>query len=111
MKTLLTKSFSFSASFARGAKIHGHNYVLEVMTDALSASAEAALESNIEAVLIRKIDSRDLGTDVDFLKGVEITDTNLLRAFWPILSEAVAPVALHSLTLHRDRRTRTVVSG
>lgn len=108
---LLTKYFNFSASFSRGAKVYGHNYLLGVTTAALDELSETGLESRIHQALIQKLESRDLGMHVDFLKGVEISDANLLKAFWPVIESAIRPVGLKRLTLQRDERTQTELNG
>ncbi len=103
-----TKTFRFSASFARDGKVWGHNYVLGVSIDAPSSlEAEARFEEAVAASLIRKLESRDLGMDVDFLEGMEISDTHLLVRFSEILRKAVAPLVLRGLTLERDSRSVT----
>ena len=110
MTTAFTKFFHFSASHARGEKIKGHNYVLGVTIDPLEEEKETAFEKKVEAVLIKKLDSRDLGTDVDFLKNVEINDLNLLRIFWDLLAVQLPPARLRALSLERDKRTHTAFS-
>lgn len=110
MKTTFTKKFNFSASFKRGEKILGHNYVLGVVTDPLSESEETALERSVRSLLIQKIDSRDLGMHVDFLKDTEISEVNLLKAFWGILEQGIQPIALQSLFLEKDARSQVSIS-
>jgi hypothetical protein len=88
----------------------GHNYVLGVTTRALSEADERIFEEKIEASLIHKLQSRDLGLHVEFLKGIEINDENLLRAFWKILGPQIRPNPLLSLSLKRDDRTVFVMS-
>ena len=110
MKALLTKFFRFSASHAAGEKIYGHNYVLGVTVDALTPAAERSFETAVESALIQRLESRDLGLHVDFLKGIEITDAGLLHAFWKVLEEKIKPARLRSLSLERDSRTRPVIA-
>ncbi|MBI4432027.1 MAG: hypothetical protein HY592_00895 [Candidatus Omnitrophica bacterium] len=105
----LTKSFSFSASFARDGKIYGHNYTLEITIDHLSFPDETAMTERVEESLIKKLQSRDLGLHVDFLKGIEIDEKNLLARFWPIVEKAVSPARLYSATLRRDSRTQVTL--
>ena len=110
MKALFTKYFPFSASFFRGEKVIGHNYVLGVTFPAQREDAELLLVEKIEASLVREMASRDLGTDVGFLKGIALDDRALLDAIWPRAERAIAPVPLESLSLERDRRTITTLS-
>jgi hypothetical protein len=109
MKALCTKFFHFSASFSKGERVIGHNYVLGVTFSAQREDAERGLVEKIEASLVREMASRDLG-DVGFLKGVAMEDETLLGAFWPRAEKALAPVVLESLSLERDRRTVTTLS-
>lgn len=108
MRFTLTKIFHFSASYADGGKVYGHNYTLAVTSDAMSLSEEHRVVENLEERLIKKIGSRDLGLHVDFLKGVALSDQSLLKAFWPIVRECLEPHKLLSLSLERDNRTRLV---
>jgi 6-pyruvoyl-tetrahydropterin synthase len=107
MEALLTKLFHFSASHALGDKIYGHNYVLGVTVKALSLADEKKFQDGVQSSLIQSLESSDLGLDVDFLKGQEISDENLLRIFWKILEKALSPITLISLSLERDSRTKT----
>jgi len=68
-------------------------------------------EKKIEESLIKKLDSRDLGLHVDFLKGAALNDANLLRIFWGIIKKEIRPAALYSLSLERDGRTKTVMAS
>ena len=85
----------------------GHNYLLSVTTEVLSEDQEIELDKLIQKNLIQKIDSRDLGLHVDFLKGVEINDLNLLKAFWSFLEPIILPASLEALSLESDDRTKT----
>lgn len=107
MRSQLTKYFPFSASFALAGKVYGHNYVLGITLPALSLPEEAAFEARVRQALIGKLESRDLGLHVDFLKGVEPTDANLLEVFNRILKQALAPLTVNELSLERDKRTIT----
>ena len=105
MRFRFTKHFPFSASYESSGKIYGHNYILGVtVSAALDRSAEEAFERDVRDVLVSRLESRDLGLHVDFLKGIAITDENLLRVFASILKNRL-PWPLESLTLERDRRT------
>ena len=87
----------------------GHDYLLSVTTEALDENLETEIESKIQKVLIQKMDSRDLGLHVHFLKNIEITDTNLLKAFWKLVEPAIKPVRLKSMCLERDSRTKVCI--
>ena len=87
----------------------GHNYVLGVTFPAQQEDVERVLVEKLE-ILVRPMESRDLVTDVEFLKGIPIHDQSLLKAFWPLAERALAPVPLESLCLERDRRTVTTLS-
>lgn len=110
MKITFTKRFYFSASFSNGGRVYGHNYTLGVTTDAMDENFEIEFEKKIEDSLIKKLQTRDLGLDVDFLKGAHINDANLLKIFWGILKKEIQPAPLYSLSLERDGRTQTVMS-
>ncbi len=101
----LAKFFHFSASFSKKGKVYGHNYVLGVTVNGVDNGTETMLINKIESGLIDKINSRDLELHVDFLKGVELTDENILRVFWKIIAALIAPVSLKKLSLERDSRT------
>ncbi len=105
-----TKTFPFSASFSRDGRVYGYNYTLGVTTDWMEESAEAVFEEKVRVSLIRKLESRDLGLHVDFLKGAKLNDENLLAIFWPLLKKEIHPLPLHRLSLQRDDRTRVVMS-
>ncbi len=104
----LTKSFAFSASFARGTRSIGVNFTLSVTVAELEESAEKDLEARVRKELISKLHTRDL-SEVDFLKGVTITDGALLRAFWARLSDPLKAYAPRRLALQRDAQTLTTL--
>jgi hypothetical protein len=76
----------------------------------VSPVEESALEAQVWEELIRHVHSRDLSSGVDFLKGVTITDENLLNVFWGIVQKAIHPHRLRALTLERDSRTSYTLS-
>jgi hypothetical protein len=104
-RVTFTRTFDFSASFSRDGKIFGHNYTLSVTTDWLDEAAEARFDEKIRRSLISKMESRDLGLHVDFLKGAKLNDENLLAVFWPIVKREIDPLPLYRLSLRRDCRT------
>ena len=103
---MLTKSFEFSACYSSGNRVIAHNYRLEAAFEDFSELLEPDLDRKIQNALIQKIHSRDLGQDVDFLRGVSLSDISLLKAFWPLVAETAKPAMLASLSLERDARTR-----
>ena len=76
----------------------------------LAPEEEERFVRTVESALIQKLESRDLSLDVDFLKGVSISDLNLLKVFWVRITERLAPIRLHAMTLARDKRTRTTLT-
>ncbi len=110
MRTLFTKKFFFSASHEKGDRVLGHNYVLGVVTGSLNDSEETTLEHAVQRALIDKIDARDLGLHVDFLKDTEINELNLLKSFWNILEPEIRPLILSSLFLEKDGRSKVALS-
>lgn len=106
----LSKRFPFSSSFSRDGKVYGYNYVLHLVTDAMTPEEEKNFESRILDGLIGHVHSRDLSSNVDFLKGLTITDENLLKAFWGVIQREIKPHRLRSLTLERDSRTSLTLS-
>ncbi len=110
MNEILTKFFHFSASHSRGGKVIGKNYILEISIRATSAEEELEFEGKVQSGLIGCLESRDLGLHVDFLKGLDLTDLNLLKAFWAKAQEAVPFAEILSLSLTRDAKTKTTLS-
>lgn len=110
MQMTFHKKFYFSSSFTKEDKVIGHNFMLEVTTPLLNDEEASRLESKVQTSLIRRLDSQDLGLHVDFLKGVILTDENLLKAFWEVLSRELAPTPLLSLALEKDKNTRVSLS-
>ncbi|MHC4377587.1 MAG: 6-pyruvoyl trahydropterin synthase family protein [Planctomycetota bacterium] len=94
------------------ARLHGHNYELEV---AVSGSVDpgtgmavnfAEIGQVVQEQVIEPCDHRRLETDVPFLEGVITTAENLAAAFWARLEPAIAalgrpeaPVRLERLRL------------
>lgn len=109
MDAELTKSFVFSASYTRGKRFIGSNYILSLSLPALDETAEKELETIVQSELISKIHTRDLSEGVSFLKGAEMSDASLLRAFWARLSAPLAQYGLRRLALQRDSRTVTTL--
>ena len=108
MPVELTKAFAFSASRSEGERVLGRNYVLKLTLEAVPESAEGELERIVEASLISKIHSRDLG-EVHFLSGIPKDDAGLLRVFADILRAGLGAYRLRRLSLERDSRTTTTL--
>jgi hypothetical protein len=102
-----TKQFGFSSSYADNNRVIGHNYILNLTTEAVDEASELRIESIVQKTLIDKMHSRDLSLDVDFLKGVTISDAALLNIFWKILEKELLPIRILGMSLQRDRRTIT----
>ena len=111
MPAFLTKYFPFSASFSRGTKIHGHNYLLGVTVPYLGRSEEKTLEEKIHSAVITKVHSKDLGLHTDFFKDSPITEENMLKVFWKIIEREIAPVRLKELSLERDQKTKFFINN
>ena len=109
MQTRLTKKFQFSASFKNGERMIGHNYVFGVVTQALSEADEKAFENTVRRLLIDRIDSRDLGLNVEFLKNIEINELNLLKSFWKLLEHEILPLRLSEIFLEKDGRSQVAL--
>ncbi len=110
MNEILTKTFHFSASHSRAGKVIGKNYTLEISIRAVPAKEELEFERKVQSGLICSLESRDLGLHVDFLKGQDLTEGNLLKAFWARAQEAAPFVKILSLSLTRDAKTKTTLS-
>lgn len=109
MDAELTKSFAFSASYARGTRSIGSNYIFSLTLPVLSEAEEKEFEATVQSELISQLHTRDLSSGVIFLKGVEMNDEALLRAFWDRLSGPLARFRLRRLALQRDPRTVTIL--
>ncbi len=109
MNILLTKTFHFSASYSKAGKVFGHNYTLGATIQSADPDSERVLEEKVNAFIIHRVESRDLGLHVDFLKGVPINDQNLLNIFWEIVEREIKPLVLSRLTLARDERSQVAM--
>ena len=111
MNILLTKTFHFSASHSKAGKVFGHNYTLGVTIQSADSDSERVLEEKVNAFIIHRVESRDLGLHVDFLKGIPISDQNILNIFWEILEREIKPLGLSRLTLARDERSQVTMES
>jgi hypothetical protein len=76
----------------------------------MDEKTEETFVRTVEEKLVRRVDSKDLGLHVDFLKGWDLTDLGLLHSIKSLLKAAIVPVTLKSLSLERDENTVTVLS-
>ncbi len=111
MRSTLTKSYEFSASYSSGSRVKAHNYRLVATFENIPESLGPELDLKIQNTVIQKVHSRDLGLDVDFLQGVSLSDVSLLKAFWPLIVDAAKPVPLTALSLECDRHTRWTLTN
>lgn len=105
----LTKAFAFSASYSVGTRSLGRNYMLSITVEALDEKREAEFEALVQERLISSLHTRDL-SQVDYLKGITITDAALLEAFRKRLTGPLAAYKLRRMALRRDSRTVTTLS-
>ena len=111
MKTVITKSFHFSASHAKDGRVIGKNYILEIAIEAVEPDQEELFEKKVREKVIRPVESADLGLHVNFLAGIEVNDLNLMKVFWAELKKICPDFKPQSLTLFRDSGTRTTLSA
>lgn len=107
MSATLEIAFPFSACFddADGG-LAAHNYTLRLMTKPLPRPEEKKLRERVEDHLIAKLASRDLGKDVDFLKGKKLTEAVVLSECQRVLQRALSPQPVYRLSLERADGTR-----
>jgi hypothetical protein len=106
----LTRFFPFSASYEQNGGMRAFNYTLGITIEPAGNFAETEFDQKVEAALIRKIESRDLGLHVDFLKGVELNDSSILRAFWAVIEKEIQPSKIYSLCLDKNKKTRVALT-
>jgi 6-pyruvoyltetrahydropterin/6-carboxytetrahydropterin synthase len=94
--------------FGECARLHGHNYVLEV-TFAGEPDARTGMIihlSELDAIVrervIRELDHRNLDEDVPEFKSVASTAEMLARYAWGRLEDAVPGAALHRVRIWED---------
>jgi 6-pyruvoyltetrahydropterin/6-carboxytetrahydropterin synthase len=122
---LLTRRYPFSAAhklwnpdfteaenaqhFGPCARLHGHNYMLEVTIAGVPAEKTGmimdivALDALVHESLISIIDHRYLDEDVPFLNGVLSTCENVVQVFYDRLaSEIPKPATLYRIRLYES---------
>ncbi len=89
---------------------HGHNYTLEITVKGLPEANTgmivdlAVLDELVEALLLQKVDHKNLNLDVDFLSDIIPTTENVAEAFWSQLSDKIpAPSLLHRIRLQESK--------
>jgi 6-pyruvoyltetrahydropterin/6-carboxytetrahydropterin synthase len=91
-------------------KGHGHNYRLEVtLTGPVDARTGMVMDLKrlhevVQAVILDKVDHRNLNLEVDFLQGVQPTTENLARAFFQELAPHIAHGRLRRIRLEETDR-------
>lgn len=84
---------------------HGHNYILEVVVkgeiDKITGYVIdlKKLKTIIIENVIRKVDHKNLNTDVEFLKGVVTTTENLAIGIWNQLVDKIPSGKLHAVKI------------
>ena len=107
MNLTLEIQFPFSACFDEaGGGLAAHNYSLRLLTEPLARADEKRLRTAVDDGLIRRIASRDLGRDVDFLKGKPLTESVVLSEFHKRIEPLIAPSPVLRLSLERADGTR-----
>lgn len=85
---------------------HGHNYDLEVavLGDVDPATGMVVnfyeLNEAIDKHIFRKVDHKNLNTDVEFMRGVIPTAENMAQRFWEQLEPHLQNCKLFSLTVN-----------
>jgi len=86
-------------------KGHGHNYRLEVTVEGpVDARTGMVMDLKrlhdlVQAVILDKVDHRNLNLEVDFLQGVQPTTENLVRAFFQELAPQIPRGRLRRIRL------------
>lgn len=84
---------------------HGHNYILEVVVKGDIDKRTGyvidlkKLKTIIIENVIRKVDHKNLNTDVDFLKGMVTTTENLAVSIWEQLVNKIPSGKLHLIRI------------
>ena len=85
---------------------HGHNYELFVTvkgevdpTTGYLVNAKK-LSSIINEFVVDKMDHRNLNLEVDFLKGIQPSSENIVKAIWEQLEDKITDCTLHKIRLH-----------
>ena len=72
-------------------------------------SREKELNDVIRREILSKVENRDLGESVDFLRKAALDEASLLEAFWKQLSGPLSDFGVKCLTLKRDSESSTTI--
>ena len=103
--------------FGKCARLHGHNYVLEVVVGGeLDNSTGYVLDLKrladiIDARIIRDVDHRNLNTDVPWLDGCIPTAENLALACWERIRPELPEGSLRSVRVWESDKNWAEVGG
>jgi 6-pyruvoyltetrahydropterin/6-carboxytetrahydropterin synthase len=103
--------------FGKCARLHGHNYALEVVVGGqLDSSTGYVLDLKrlaeiIERRIIRDVDHRNLNTDVPWLEGRIPTAENLALACWERIHSELPEGSLRSVRICETDKNWAEVSG
>jgi 6-pyruvoyltetrahydropterin/6-carboxytetrahydropterin synthase len=92
---------------------HGHNYdlIVEVAGEINPSTGMVVnfyeLNEAIDEHIFRKVDHKNLNTDVPFMNGVIPTAENMAQRFWEQLEPHLKGCRLHSITIN-ERDTNVV---
>ncbi|HIF28566.1 MAG TPA: 6-carboxytetrahydropterin synthase [Candidatus Marinimicrobia bacterium] len=118
----LTKVFHFNAAhqyghndwsaeknwkvFGPDSKVHGHNYILEVMVTA-AVNPETGfmvdldeLKDIVKKYVIDILDHSQFEIEVDWFKDKQPSTENLVKFIWTQIDQRLKPVVLHRIRLH-----------
>jgi 6-pyruvoyltetrahydropterin/6-carboxytetrahydropterin synthase len=103
--------------FGKCARLHGHNYVLEVVVGGELDGATGyvldlkLLAEIIERRIVRDVDHRNLNTDVPWLEGRVPTAENLALACWERLRTELPEGSLRSVRVWETDKNWAEVGG
>jgi 6-pyruvoyltetrahydropterin/6-carboxytetrahydropterin synthase len=103
--------------FGKCARMHGHNYVLEVVVGGhIDESTGYVLDLKrlaeiIERRIIRDVDHRNLNTDVAWLEGRIPTAENLALACWERLRPELPEGSLRSVRVWETDKNWAAIGG
>jgi 6-pyruvoyltetrahydropterin/6-carboxytetrahydropterin synthase len=103
--------------FGKCARLHGHNYVLEVVVGGqLDPSTGYVLDLKrladiIDRCVIRDVDHRNLNTDVPWLEGRIPTAENLALACWERIRPELPEGSLRSVRVWETDKNWAEVGG
>ena len=109
MQRTLTRSYGLSASYAKGGRVIGRNFILAVTIDAVGEDDELRLDELVIKNAIAPSHTRDWDQTPDFLRQCGREDHQLLDAFWRELSGPLATFRVRRLALRRDEHTCTTL--